>query len=224
MVKSFVLKIGGHLLDDNLEEYAEILKEILSKYKDLNIHTVIGGGKKARDYIEIGRKIGIDEASLDYIGILISQINAYLFYQYLSKYIEINYVKNFEEIVNAINSNKKIICGGLFPSISTTTVACIIAEVSRSELLYATNVEGIYDKDPNKFKDAKFYKEIHIDQLLEFFAKKEDYKAGEYKLFDILSLQIIKRSRIPVRVFNGKKKENLLKVFENENIGTKIIS
>jgi len=87
-------------------------------------------------------------------------------------------------------------------------------------LLYATNVEGVYDKDPNLYKDAVFIKKLSIDELAKILEKSMSISAGEYKLFDPQSLHIIRRSKIVVRVFNGKKEENIKRALENDDIGT----
>ncbi len=218
-MRKIVLKIGGHLLErQSFKKYSEILNEAIKIKKDLII--VVGGGDKAREFIKIGRTLGLSESFLDYLGILVSHINALIFHQYLSKYNEIYFVKDLDRLIELANLNKAIICGGFYPTISTTTVACMISELVNGELLYATNVEGIYDKDPKKFKDAKLYARIHIDELIKIFEKNQEFYAGGYKLFDLQSLQIIKRSKIPVRVFNGENAENILKAIKNENIGT----
>jgi len=218
-MKKTILKLGGHLLKNELfKKYAETLNEAIEIKKDLII--VIGGGDKAREFIEIGRNLNLSESFLDYLGILISQVNALIFHQYLSKYNEIYFVKELDKLIELANLNKAIICGGFFPTISTTTVACMISELVNGELLYATNVEGIYDKDPKKFKEAKLLSRVHIDDLIKIFEKNQEFYAGGYKLFDLQSLQILKRSKIPVRVFNGKIPENILKVIKNEDIGT----
>jgi len=219
--KSFVLKLGGHLLfikPNSFIEYCKVLDEALNETKRL--HVVVGGGEKAREYIEIARNLGLNEALLDKVGIMVSHINAFLIYSYLSKEHEVILAKNWHEILSALNSSKSIITGGLIPSISTTTVACLLAEVSNSMLLYATDVEGVYDKDPKKEPNAKFYKEIEIDELINVMSSSQDFRAGKYKLFDMHALNIMKRSRIPVRVFNGIKAENIIKAIKNENIGT----
>jgi uridylate kinase len=217
----WVLKIGGHLITESEEtfiSYARILDKLSSKYK--NFHIVIGGGKWARSYINIGRSLSLPESYLDFIGIHISQINAQIIHESLSNKSDFSFVKTFDELVEKINEGKRIICGGLFPSISTTTVACLVSELSRASLLYATNVEGVYDKDPNLYKDAVFIKKLSIDELAKILEKSMSISAGEYKLFDPQSLHIIRRSKIVVRVFNGKKEENIKRALENDDIGT----
>lgn len=217
----WVLKIGGHLItesEENFIKYAKLLDNLSLTYK--NFHIVVGGGRLARSYIRIGRELGFPESFLDNIGMQISQINAMLIYENLKNKSEFSFVKTFDELVSSVNEGKRIICGGLFPSISTTTVACLVAEISNSSLLYATNVEGVYDKDPNLYKDAVLIKKLSIEELTKILEKNFSILAGEYKLFDPHSLHIIKRSKITVRVFNGKKEENIKRALENDDIGT----
>ncbi len=220
MDKPIVLKLGGHVLfsnENSFETYCKTLVNVVPNYK---IHIVVGGGQKAREYIRIGRKLGLNESVLDHLGIIISQLNAYLMFNYLSKTTEIVFVKNFEEVLNNVVSGKKVICGGLFPSISTTTVASILAELCGGIILYATDVEGIFDKDPKLYKDAKLLDKLSVEELIALLSKTQDFRAGEYKLFDYHSLEIIKRSKIPVRVFDGRNPENIIRVLRDENIGT----
>jgi len=155
----YVLKIGGHLITENEDsflKYSNLLQNLAVKYK--NFHIVIGGGKWARNYINIGRKLYLPEPYLDFIGIQISQINASIIYKILAEQSTFAFIRNFDELIQKLNEGKRIICGGLFPTISTTTVACIVAELSKSMLLYATNVDGVFDKDPNVYKDARLLK------------------------------------------------------------------
>jgi uridylate kinase, putative len=221
----YVLKIGGHLITENEDsflKYSNLLQNLAVKYK--NFHIVIGGGKWARNYINIGRKLYLPEPYLDFIGIQISQINASIIYKILAEQSTFAFIRNFDELIQKLNEGKRIICGGLFPTISTTTVACIVAELSKSMLLYATNVDGVFDKDPNVYKDARLIKKMNINDLINIITPAHSSLAGDYKLFDPQSLQIIKRSKIPVRVFNGKIEENIKRALENEDIGTIVTS
>jgi Uridylate kinase len=173
-MRKIVLKIGGHLLErQSFKKYSEILNEAIKIKKDLII--VVGGGDKAREFIKIGRTLGLSESFLDYLGILVSHINALIFHQYLSKYNEIYFVKDLDRLIELANLNKAIICGGFYPTISTTTVACMISELVNGELLYATNVEGIYDKDPKNLKMRNFMLEFISMNLLRFLKKIKNF-------------------------------------------------
>ena len=218
-----MLKLGGHLLfskPDSFKDYVIVLDKVLADFKNLFI--VVGGGQKARDYIKLGRELNLSEAYLDQLGIMISHVNAFLIYSYLIRNHRVKFVTSWEEFIELAGSDYALISGGLLPSISTTTVACLMAEATNAMLLYATDVEGVYDKDPKKHADAKLFKEIEIEDLIKVLRDTQDMRAGQYKLFDQHALDIMKRSKIPVRVFNGLNVENIIRAIKNENIGTLI--
>jgi len=221
-----VLKMGGHILFSELnsakiKRYAEVMEKIVNEGVKLVI--VVGGGEKAREYIEVARTLNVDNFRTDIIGIEVTKLNAMLFSLALGEKAYFPIPTNLDEILHLMQSNKKIIVlGGLMPGQSTVAVAALIAEAINSDLLIiATDVEGVYTADPKKDPQAKLLEEIHIDQLIEMMSKMEA-KAGTYKLFDLTSLKIIKRSKIRTVVVNGRKPENIVKVIKGEKCGTLI--
>ena len=113
--------------------------------------------------------------------------------------------------------------GGTTPGHSTDAVAAELAEKIDADLLViATDVDGIYDKDPKKYQDAKLFREISIDKLIEMCGT-EWKRAGESVAIDGPALKIAKRSRYDIIVVNGKKLDNLKRALLKEDfIGTKI--
>ena len=77
-------------------------------------------------------------------------------------------------------------------------------------VLKATKVDGVYDKDPNKHKDAKFYKELTYNQVLN----------DELKVMDTTAVVLCKENKIPLRVFNMLKKDSLMSIINGEDTGT----
>lgn len=217
-----VVKLGGHLLNRNdvlrIQEYVDVFYNLIQNEPT---HLVIGGGPIARLYIQEGRRLGLTEAHLDQLAIEVTWLNALLFQYALSvKGIHSKMTKTFPEMIDAINNNKIVIAGGLMPGQSTTAVATLLAELTKSRLLiYATDVDGIYTKDPKRHRDAKLLKSITIDNLIRIM-EEERAEAGTYKLFDPPSLKIIKRSKLQVRVINGMQPENIMKAAKGEDIGT----
>lgn len=134
--------------------------------------------------------------------------------------------KSFEELSIAISSHKIVVMGGLQPGQSTTSVAITVAEYIKAErLVILTDVDGIYDKDPNLYKDAKLIENISYDSLQKLILESSidtQAAAGEYRIFDAVSLQILKRSRVNVFVISGKKLTQFNKLWNNEKeiIGT----
>ena len=220
---SIVISIGGSVLfsDAVTEEYFEklnsLLQDLSERYK---IFMIVGGGKKARQLIKNGRDKGLSEEELDKIGIKVTRENA----EALSNKLEnANAVipKSTDEA--KIMSEKIIIMGGTTPGHSTDMVGAELAQkVSASKFIIATNVDGVYDKDPNQFSDAKKYDEITINELIKQHGT--DWKtAGKNTVIDGPALSIIHKAKIPTFVLNGKDLDELKKVITNQNFnGTKI--
>ena len=222
-MNSIVISLGGSvLISDDLDiSYFNNLKDLLELLTDkYKIYVVIGGGKTARNYINIGRKLNFDETTLDIFGIEITRVNARILTNLLdNSNIDIPKTTNeAKEIKNNI-----VIMGGTTPGHSTDMVGAELAEkVEASKFIIATNVDGVYDKDPNKHPDAKQLLEISIDSLIDQYGT--DWKsAGKNMVIDGPALQIIKRAKIPTFVLNGKKLDELKKAIECKDFkGTKI--
>lgn len=202
--KRIVIKLSGRIFGDDaggeLRKYANMLAEIGSQVQPV---VVAGGGKVARHYIGIGRELGSDEASLDTSGIDVSRLNAKLLIAALGEKAYPNVPKDLEEVALAAESDKIVVTGGLHPGQSTNATAALIAEkVRASKFLNATDVDGIYDSDPNKSKSAKIFREITVKKVIEIL-RSEDSAAGEYNLMDIVALKVIERSRIPTIVLRS---------------------
>ena len=222
-MNSIVISLGGSVLvsDDIDISYFENLKDFLIKLSDqCKIYIIIGGGKTARAYINLGRKLNFDEKTLDNFGIEITRINAKILTNMLDE--------SNKEIPKTTDEAKDIdkrivIMGGTTPGHSTDMVGAELAEkVSASKFIIATNVDGVYDKDPNKFPNAKQLREISIDNLINQYGT-EWKSAGKNIVIDGPALQIIKRAKIPTFVLNGKKLQELEKAINNKDFnGTKI--
>lgn len=212
-MKNIVIKIGGSLLFNNsfqinAEKIIQFSTIIRNKVKYDSIVVVCGGGLIAREYIKTVRFFKKNEAFCDTIGIDLSQINSRLIIASLGESAYPIVPKNVEDLSKAILFNKIVVMGGLQPGQSTTSVAFEAAELIDAEsLVILTDVEGIYDKDPKEYTDAKLIKSLDYNQLQKIILKQSGNKqaaAGEYRIFDLVSLQILKRSRITVYIISGK--------------------
>jgi uridylate kinase len=118
-------------------------------------------------------------------------------------------IKSIEEAFEATLSKKILVAGGFVPGQSTTTVAMQIAEsLNLDGIFVLTDVDAIYDKNPKKYPDAKKFDQIKVDVLEKILLDGTDddqSAAGEYRIFDAVSIQIFKRSNIKVRLLNGNK-------------------
>ncbi|MGC9148315.1 MAG: UMP kinase [Sulfolobales archaeon] len=224
-MKNVVIKISGKLIDPDkrelLEKFADILRELYNR--GLKILVVVGGGEKARSYINACRELTKNEGLCDLIGIEMTRVNAMLLAISLSDVAYTKIPRNFDEIFEAWATGKIVIAGGLQPGQSTIAVAASIAEVLHTDLLiYATVVEGVYDKDPSK-PDARLLKEVSVRSLRELMKGSQSFVAGGYELIDPIALNIIERSKINTVIINGKDPYNIIRVINGESIGTRIV-
>jgi len=198
-----VIKLSGKVFGDSpgeIRKHAAMLGDVSKTVQPV---VVAGGGKVARHYIDLARDLGSDEATLDMIGIEVSRLNAKLMIAALGDKAYSAVPADLEAVASAAESGKIVVTGGLHPGQSTNATAALIAEkVRASKFLNATDVEGIYDTDPNKNKNAKLFKEITVKKCLELLVS-ENSAAGSYDLMDIVALKVIQRSRIPTVVLKS---------------------
>ena len=223
MKKRIVIKLSGRLFGmDNvkvLKDYAAFLVK-LSKICQPVI--VAGGGTIARHYISHARSSGTDESTLDELGIEISRLNAKLLIYALGNKAYSHPPTTLQEVRHAVDDGLIVITGGLHPGQSTNGTAALIAEKIKAEqFLNATDVDGVYDMDPNKFKNAKKFKKIELKNLKNILVH-EDSVAGGYDLMDIVALKIIERSKIQTRILKADPK-TIEKAIKGNNVGTEII-
>ena len=210
-MNKFVLKIGGSLLfTKNLEFDTSKVKELSNILQNNVIYDVsvivCGGGILARKYINAYRHFRNNEALCDIIGIEVSRINARILLGAFGEKSYPNIPRNMEELAKALLTQKLIIMGGIQPGQSTTSVALEVAEYSMIDhVVILTDVNGIYDKDPKRHKDAKLLDTISPNRLRSIILNENNQAlAGEYRIFDLVSLQILKRSNIKVTLMSGQ--------------------
>lgn len=223
MKKRIVIKLSGRVFGmDNvklLKDYATFLVKISKVCQPI---VIAGGGNIARHYISHARSSGADESTLDELGIEISRLNAKLLIYALKNKVYSHPPTTLQEVRHAVDDGLIVVAGGLHPGQSTNGTAALIAEkVQAEQFLNATDVDGVYDMDPNKFKKAKKFKRIELRNLKNMLIH-EDSIAGGYDLMDIVALKIIERSKIKTIILNANLK-NIEKAIKGENVGTEII-
>jgi uridylate kinase len=223
--KRIVIKLSGSIFNqdtnhDSIKDYAQMLIDISNNVQPI---VIAGGGKIARHYIDLARNLGSDEANLDIIGIKVSRLNAKLLIAALGDQAYSQVPKNLEEVAIAVASGKIVIAGGLHPGQSTNATSALIAETSKaSGFVNSTDVDGIYDSDPNVNPNARLFKEITVNECMEIL-RAERTVAGTYDLMDIIALKVIERSKIPTRVIRSDV-GNIRDAIDGKDIGTKIIT
>jgi uridylate kinase len=230
--KTFVIKIGGSLLYEGDQIQTQKLKEFADSLKNLNNVAAIitGGGLMARKFIAAAREFDASESLCDLIGIDVSRLNARLLISALENSAYPEPLKTIEDVRTARLFGRILVVGGFVPGQSTTSVTFEVAEIlGATDILVLTNVDGVYDKDPRKYPEAQKFDELPIDQLEQIIMGGEitQAAAGEYRIFDAVSIQIFKRSQINVKLMNGENSADLQAVLndfpESQSIGTKIL-
>ena len=223
MKTKIVIKLSGRIFGmDNvkvLKDYASFLVKISKICQPI---VIAGGGNIARHYISHARTSGADESTLDELGIEVSRLNAKLLIYALKNKAYSHPPTTLQEVKHAVDDGLIVVTGGLHPGQSTNGTAALIAEKIKAEqFLNATDVDGVYDMDPNKFKRAKKFKSIELKNLKNMLIH-EDSIAGGYDLMDIVALKIIERSKIKTRILKADIKI-IEKAIKGADVGTKII-
>lgn len=187
----------------------------------VQIGLVVGGGNFWR-----GRSSGsMDRTRADHIGMLATVMNSLALADTLEqkgvptrvmtaidmRRIAEPFVR--DEAVRHLEDGKVVIfgCGTGSPFFSTDTTAALrAAEIGADVILKATNVDGVYDKDPNKYADAVKYDTLSHSEVLN----------KGLAVMDSTAASLCRDNNIPILVFNLEDPENILRAVIGENIGT----
>lgn len=233
MYKRVLLKISGEQLagkqDSGIDpEFVSWLADEIKKVTDKGIQVVIvvGGGNFLRGASFAGH--GIERPTADYMGMLATIMNGLALmdmlesrgqYARLQTSIQINQVAEpfiRRRAIRHLEKGRIVIVGGGLgkPYLTTDTTATSIAlELGCEVILKATKVDGIYDKDPAKFSDAKKLDKVSFQDAVENEA---------IKVMDKAALGLAMEQNMPVVVFELEKEGNILRAASGETIGTKV--
>ena len=226
--KRILLKLSGEVLAgeggkgvdfDTVKPICEVIKECADMGVQIGI--VVGGGNFWR-----GRSSGtMDRTRADQMGMLATVINCLALQEALIQEgndavvmtaLDIQRVArsfNKDEAVRLLEAGRVVIFGGGTgnPFFSTDSGAALRAcEIEADIFFKATNVDGVYDKDPNKFADAVKYDTLSYDEILE----------KHLGVMDNTAAALAGNSRLPVLVFNLNDPANIKKAVLGGNIGT----
>jgi uridylate kinase len=230
--KRILLKLSGEVLTGEgdygidpvvIRQIAQEIKEV--KNLGVEVAIVIGGGNIFRGMAASSK--GMDRASADCMGMLATVMNGIALQDALEKIdvqtrvqtaIEMREVAEPYIRRRAIRHLEKgrvvIFAGGTGnPYFTTDTTASLRAmEIGADVILKATKVDGVYNADPLLHKGARKYEELtYLDVL-----KKR------LKVMDATAISLCMDNRIPIVVFNLKKRGNVKRVVLGERVGTKV--
>jgi uridylate kinase len=218
MKNLFVISLGGSLLVPGeidikfLKKFKSIIEREIKFGKKFII--IVGGGKTARNYQNAAKSLTkVSNEDLDWLGIHATRINAHLLLTIFRKYAYYRIIKNPKEKVEF--KEKILVAAGWKPGFSTDYDAVLLAKTYGSDtIINLTNVDYVYDKDPNKFKDAKPFKEISWKDYLKLIDQK--WIPGMSAPFDPVASKLAQKFKFKVVILNGKKLKNLKNYLENK--------
>ncbi|AGM22737.1 UMP kinase [Fusobacterium nucleatum] len=232
--KKILLKLSGEALmgdqefgisSDVIASYAKQIKEIVDLGVEVSI--VIGGGNIFRGLS--GAAQGVDRVTGDHMGMLATVINSLALQNSIEKLgvptrvqTAIEMPKVAEPFIKRraqrhLEKGRVVIFGAGTgnPYFTTDTAAALRAiEMETDVVIKATKVDGIYDKDPVKYPDAKKYETVTYNEVL----------AKDLKVMDATAISLCRENKLPIIVFNSLIEGNLKKVVMGEHIGTTVVA
>ena len=227
-----LLKLSGEALmgSQNFGIDPEVVSSIANEVKDVHgmgveVAIVIGGGNIFRGLTASTK--GLDRVSADHMGMLGTVINALALQDALEQInvntrvqsaIEMRQVAEMfirRRAIRHLEKGRVVIfaAGTGNPYFSTDTTAALRAmEIKAKVILKATKVDGIYDADPVKVKDAKLFTDIsYIDVLTKGLG-----------VMDTTAISLCMDNKVPIVVFNMRTKGNIKRVIMGEKIGSRV--
>ena len=199
-----------------VDKVAKNIKSLIKQNVELCV--VVGGGNIFRGLVASAK--GMDRANADYMGMLATVMNSLAMQNALEKLkLETRVMSAFpiqsicetyirRRAIRHMEKGRVVICaaGTGNPYFSTDTAAALrAAELQCSYIYKATQVDGIYSKDPKKNKDAKKYKKISYNK----------YLSDNLKVMDSAAISVARDNKIPIRVFSILEKDCFKGVFKN---------
>jgi len=229
MYKRILVKLSGEAIGQedgrgiDSKKLEKVAEQLVNLNKDkIEIAIVIGAGnfwrgKYGEDYIE--------RTTSDYMGMLATTLNALALQEMLESkgvYTRVQTAIDMKQIaepyirrkaVRHLEKGRVVIfaCGTGSPYFTTDSAAALRAiEMNSDVILLAKNVDGVYDKDPKKYDDAKKYDEVTYMQSI-------NEKLG---VMDTTAITLCMENKIPILVFALNEKDSIKRAVSGDKIGT----
>ena len=215
--KVIVLSLGGSLIipdNVNIKFLKEFKKVILRNTKKYKFIIVCGGGSIARKYISALKENKANEKFQSLSGISATRMNA----RFMNYFFNINPEKGIPHKIKLVKKYVKkqdvVFCGALEykPEQTSDSTAAEIAKYFKTIFINLTNVQGLYDKNPAKYKNAKFISKISLKDFHKI-TDKNKFKPGQHFVLDQTASKIILENKITTYILgkNLKQFDNVLK-------------
>jgi len=222
--KTYVISIGGSLIVPPegvdwhfLKEFRALILEKIKKGHKFFL--IAGGGKTCRNYVEAAsRVVKIERDDLDWLGIHATRLNAHLLRTIFRDQANPEIIKN--PTFRLYSDKSVMVASGWKPGWSTDYVATIIAqEYDAKTIINLSNIDYVYDKDPNKHADAKTMPKMSWLEFRKLVGNK--WSPSLNAPFDPIAAKKAQELGLEVVIMNGKNIDNFKKCLEGKKfIGT----
>lgn len=227
--ETIVLSVGGSLISPNGGIDTKFLKNLntfIRRHvkKGRRFFIVTGGGKTARHYRDAGASVigELSEEDLDWLGIHATRLNAHLVRTIFMDIAHPRIITKYDR--RYFNLRESVIIGaGWEPGWSTDYDAVLLArDYGAPAIINLSNIDYVYDKDPQKHKDAKPIKKT----TWEYFEKlvPDKWKPGTHAPFDPIASRLAKKLGLTVIIANGHKFNNLANILNGESFRGTVIT
>lgn len=228
--KWLIFSLGGSIIVPSRKDKIDIkflkkfrrfiLNLLRKKYK---IVIIAGGGGLSRKYNQAARKTAkIDNKDLDWLGIAATKLNAELLRVIFSQYAYPKVIDNPTYKLTNLSTYKLIIASGWKPGCSTDKDAVLWAKnLDAKMILNLTNIDFVYDKNPNKYPNAKPIKKITWPDYRKIVGDKWSPRLSTP--FDPIASKLAQKYKLKVVILNGQKINNLKNYLSNKKFTGTII-
>ena len=227
-----LIKLSGEALMGNQgfgitpEMIHYVAEEVAKVYRlNVQISVVVGGGNIFRGVA--GSSAGMDRTSADNMGMLATVINCIALCDALEKCGVPTRVQSaiamdkiaepfiLRKALRHLEKGRVVVfaAGTGNPYFTTDTAAVLRAHETRAQILFkATQVDGVYDKDPVVHDDAVMFDELSYMRVIE----------KQLHVMDMTAISLAMEHDLPLQVFDLHKEDNICKAVMGEDIGTRI--
>ncbi len=226
--EKFIISVGGSLIVPNggigitfLSKLNTFIRNQLATYPNRQFFLVVGGGATARHYRDAGRDVVKHELTsddLDWIGIHATRLNAHLVRTVFRDIAHPYIIKNYDIIRKA--NEPVVVAAGWKPGWSTDYDAILLCEdYGARTVINLSNIKKVYDKDPNKFKDAKPIDTISWMEFRNIIG--DTWTPGMHAPFDPIAAKKAQDLAVKVVILGGEDFDNIEDYFNGKKfVGT----
>ena len=224
--KVIVLSLGGSLIiPDEIDAkfLGEFKKVILKNTKEYKFIIICGGGSIARKYISVLKESNKSETLQSFAGISATRMNARFMSYFFNTNQEYGIPHSMRILKKYLKKQDIVFCGALEykPNRTSDSTAVQVAKRFKTFFINITDVSGLHDKNPKKFKDAKFIPKISWKEF-DKMTNKIKFKPGQHFVLDQTAAKMIMKEKIKTYII-GKDMNQLDNILKNKKFRGTII-